>query len=260
MTGEYPADLSWPFEGAVGPTSPVQQALEVLRTIIASTPIPEVSSREAYFVAPFLALHTLFLIEGAGQLNGMGYHSAAVSLFRSIEDALDCFTAVSLVPGAAERWLRDELKASDAAKLWVAAEEESFQYAHGTGVSRSEYRRRLRSQFNKYAHCSIGQTEWNLYIEYESGERKRFRLQLNLEPMVIEKNARSIDAHLMASVYELIELVEKAFSEYLDENEQVHTRLQALKLEIFAILQHYIEDGSLNVSRAPEIRHLAWST
>lgn len=152
---KYPADISLPGEDAVGPSSPVQQSLEVLRVIISDTPLPEAPSREAYFVAPILALHTLYLIEGAGQLNSMGYHSAAVSLFRSIEDALDCFAAVTPVPGAVESWLRGELRASDAAKLWVATEAESFEHAHDTGASLSDYRKRLRSQFNKYAHCSI---------------------------------------------------------------------------------------------------------
>jgi hypothetical protein len=259
MGNDYCADLSLPYEGTVGPESPVQQAIEILRTILSDMPAPEVPSREAYFAARLLATHTLHLIEGAGQLNGLGYHSAPVSLFRAIEDALDCFAAISLVPGAAERWLNDDLKASEAAKMWVAAEKDIFEHTQGTGASRSEYRRRLRSQFKKYSHCSIRQTEWNLYIEYDGEQRQHFRVQFNLAPMVIDKNAHSIDAHLTASLYELIELAEKGFSSYLAEHEQTRARLNDLKSEMFIILDRHLESGCLNVSRAPEMAHLMWT-
>jgi hypothetical protein len=59
---------------------------------------------------------------------------------KSVEDAWDCFTAISLVPRAAEKRLKDELKPSDAAKSWVAVERESFQHAHGTGGTPSTCR------------------------------------------------------------------------------------------------------------------------
>ena len=110
MTGKHSADLSWPLEDAVDRSSPVQQILKLLRTIIGDTPVPESPTREAYFAAPILATHILHLLEGAGHLNAMGCHSVAVSLFRPLEDALDCLAAVGLVPEAAERWLKDELK------------------------------------------------------------------------------------------------------------------------------------------------------
>jgi hypothetical protein len=256
----FSADLHRPFEGAIGPSSPVLKVIEIVRAIIDDTPIPKANSRESYFAAPLLALHTLHLIEGTGQLNGMGYHSAAVGLFRAIEDALDCFAAICIVPGAAEKWMMGHLKASDAAKSWTTTEGRRFrQISQAQPISLSDYRRRLRSQFDKFAHCSLAQTEWNLYVESDEAS-SRFRIRLNTVPMVVDKNAHRIDAHLTASLYEFVELIGIAFSEYLSANEQTREKLKALEPEILAILQQHVDHGCLNVTRAPEIAHLAWGT
>ena len=55
-----------------------------------------------------------------GMINAAGYHSAAVTLMRSIEDALDCLFAVVQSDINANKWLNGELKASQAARTWTA--------------------------------------------------------------------------------------------------------------------------------------------
>ena len=50
-------------------------------------------------------------------VNLSGHHSTAITLYRQIEDSLDCFGAVGLIAGAAEKWISDKLKPSEAAIL-----------------------------------------------------------------------------------------------------------------------------------------------
>ena len=47
-------------------------------------------------------------------------------MLRPLEDALDCFAAVTMVKGAAERWSARNLKPSDAAKTWIETAGDSF--------------------------------------------------------------------------------------------------------------------------------------
>ncbi len=100
--------------------SPVQKALRVLERLFAAAPQPRVPTGTATRACgELLGRHVLNLVGACGELNLSGSHSAAVTLFRPLEDALDCLAAVTLVAGAADRWLADDLKPSEAAKLWV---------------------------------------------------------------------------------------------------------------------------------------------
>lgn len=79
-------------------------ALDVLTRIVRKHPTPQVDTYVAQFSAYAIANHLIFLILTASDANIACRHSIAVSLFRNMEDALDCFGAVALIPGAAEKW------------------------------------------------------------------------------------------------------------------------------------------------------------
>ncbi len=141
MTDDLKPRLLAPGEDVVGPTSPVQRALRWLVTFFADKPIPNTGDGAAQNAALGLATHLLHLLRGFGMLNLNGYHSVAASLLRSFEDALDCFAAVILVEGAAEKWSNTELRASDAARVWTPLVPDIA----ARGVSLSEYRKTLHA-------------------------------------------------------------------------------------------------------------------
>ena len=120
-------------------------ALDVLQELISVAPMPRAGSSDSQRAAELVGRHLIWLVLAAADANERGRHSAALALFRSMEDALDCFAAVSLVPGAAERWLQGDLRASDAAKLW---EPEEVRLA--TGEVTKGYRKTLRGFFNNF--------------------------------------------------------------------------------------------------------------
>ncbi len=86
---ELRPELSWPGAKAIGPTSPIIQALGWVRDFLSTEPQPEVGSDAAKSGGILAGTHLLHLITGCGLLNGQGHHSAAVVLLRPLEDALD---------------------------------------------------------------------------------------------------------------------------------------------------------------------------
>jgi len=182
----------------------VDGALLWLRRFLFHSPAPRVPNANAATSAHMVGTHLLHLLDGCRCLNSQGYHS--VALLRSLEDALDCFVALCTVEGAAERWLKDRLKASDAARDWVSVHGESLQYVVADAVEApatlSEYRRRLRAQFNEYSHCSHNLCAWNLFfsrLRWDGATGALLGLlELNLRPIPIPLNAHAIDVHLAA--------------------------------------------------------------
>lgn len=246
--------LSKPGSLAIGPSSPVQQALAWLETFFKAGPTPDIGTSAAQSNGVLLSAHLLHLLNGCGLLNNAGFHSASVSLLRSLEDALDCFGAVVLIKGAAEKWANRKLKASDAAKLWVPGVKEIAT----RDLSLAEYRKALRSLFNQYTHCSCDLCLWNLY--FQPKEKKNGvmtgTLELNLPPTVIDSNGHSIDAHLTAHLLEFIILVKKAYDQTIQKNKENMKYLHLLIADIAEIMERHDQHRCQDVSVAPEIRSI----
>lgn len=239
---------------AIGPSSPIRRCLSAVEEIIRQTQIPKAGTAASRSAAAILATHALHCMRGAGMLNGAGHHSAAAALFRPIEDAIDCFAAVSLIEGAAERWQDGKLKASDAAKLWVATTSESFE--HDVAHSLDDYRRRIRAQFNDYSHCHPRLAEWNLYLR-PVAEPAGTTLELNFGS-VIDTCAHRIDAHISASVWEFVDLLSAAFRSNETPQPGEHwAALDQLKPEFQAILDRHRSHGCFDVLISPEISQLS---
>lgn len=244
---------SKPFEYAVGLTSPVQRALRILRRLVSRRPIPKANTEAARSGTALLGTHMLHLLEGAGLLNSAGHHSAAVALFRPLEDTFDCFAAAGLVPGAAEKWLERNLKPSDAARLWVGEFNDNQEFVCGS-LTLADYRKTLRTQFNEYSHCSPTITDWNLLFAPVSAEEGT--LELNLDPQVIDANAHRIDAHLTACIWEFTGMAEQVFDKYLGRNKSVQAELTKVKSGIKTILERHKEHGCFDVLGAAELKRL----
>lgn len=106
--------LQPPFSDIVGESSPVQKAIKLIWEIFANHPLPNNKSIASQSAAEQIVLHLLGTMNSIGMINAAGYHSAAVTLMRSIEDALDCLFAVVQSDINANKWLNGELKASQA--------------------------------------------------------------------------------------------------------------------------------------------------
>ncbi len=209
MSNELKPRLQAVGEGVVGPGNPVHRAIGWLARLFADEAQPNVSSERARSAAAGLGTHLLHLLRGYGILNLNGYHSAAVSLLRPAEDALDCFAAVVLVGGAAEAWSEGRLRASDAARAWTPLVDDMI----APGMSLADYRRRLRDQFNDLAHCPPEVSAWNLYFSPERRDPQTGAvtglLKLNIIPEVIASNAHALDAHLVAHLLELLHIARR---------------------------------------------------
>jgi hypothetical protein len=246
--------LSKPFELVIGPSSPVQKAISVLRRFFMTRPCPEISS--AQNASLLAANHLMSLMDSCGMLNGAGRHSAAVVMLRSLEDTLDIFCAITTVPEIAERWEKGNLKPSEASKLWV---EKRGDPKISTGQSLGEYRKGLRNAFHKYAHASYELCLWDLYFNPKQlvGEQSGATgtIEINSSWQVIDSNGHAIDAHLTAHLLEFIAAVRVAFfsalvsfpeAEVLSENEK----------EIESIMQKHSQHDCQNVQMPAELRAL----
>ena len=239
-------------------------ALDVIKRIISQGPEPKVRTETASRCAEAIGLHIMMLIMVASDANFAGRHSCALALFRGMEDALDCFAAVSLVPDAAEKWARGDLKASHAARLW---EDEHGDFMLPTGDKAIDYRRGLRDYFNNFAHCSPYLTDWNLYLELDPSDELKVALQPSREQMltvhcrpnhqekILEQNALRIGAYLAAHTVEFISVVEMAYERFLIQNPDLKHELGRLKERLESSLEEefgavYLED------RPPELQQL----
>jgi hypothetical protein len=196
------------------------------------------------------------LLQGSGVLNLSGWHSVAASLLRSLEDALDCFAAVIIVPGAARKWSNGELRPSDAAKAWTPLVHEIV----AKEVSLPEYRKRLREKFNEYAHCSPELCAWNLY--FLPTERNAHTgmvtgiLQPNLGSQVIKSNAHALDAHLTGHLLEFLVLVRRGYSKQIRSDREAPRLLDEFVAAISGIMMKHDEHGCQEVRPPPEMRRL----
>ena len=200
--------LQPPFSDIVGESSPVQKAIKMIWEIFANHPLPNNKSIASQSAAEQIVLHLLGTMNSIGMINAAGYHSAAVTLMRSIEDALDCLFAVVQSDINANKWLNGELKASQAARTWTADK------VVDQSIPLGDYRKNIRHGLNKYSHCSPNQTSWNIYRK--SDEKGMCRLELNYQHAVISKNGYYIDRYLCIHLYELkvIELPAQRFQQF----------------------------------------------
>lgn len=233
--------------------SPVRRILEIFDTLFSAAPQPRAKTAAAKRCGELLGRHLISLLRSCGELNLMGLHSAALPLFRPQEDALDCLAAVTIIAGAAERWESGKLKPSDAAKLWY----KRFDLRHPvTQEALPNYRKELRGVFSKFSHCNPFLLHWDLFRDRHLTDESLFRLKVNHESLVILSNAYRIDAYLVARCYESLQIIELAYSEYLQHHPVTNQELKSLKNETERILRKYLKDGLLGSIVPPEIEAL----
>ena len=224
--------LQPPFSDIVGESSPVQKAIKLIWEIFANHPLPNNKSIASQSAAEQIVLHLLGTMNSIGMINAAGYHSAAVTLMRSIEDALDCLFAVVQSDVNANKWLNDELKASQAARTWTADK------VVDQSIPLGDYRKNIRHGLNKYSHCSPNQTSWNIYRK--SDEKGMCRLELNYQHAVISKNGYYVDRYLCIHLYELMDSLPLYYSEYFADKEERRKLFEKLKYDIETIIKDFL--------------------
>lgn len=242
-------------EDVIGPTSnPVHGAITWLVRFFSSEPVPDLGTEDVRSPAGGLATHLIHLLRACGLLNLTGHHSAAATLLRPLEDALDCFAAVLIVPGAAAKWSAGQLRASDAAKLWTPMVREMV----ARGMSLAEYRRRLREKFNDYAHCSPELCAWNLFFlpnRRDAGTGEVIgSLELNHAPNVIEANAHAIDAHCVGHLSEFMVVIRLGYSRFYEGHPEALAEARGFEKKLWKIMEKHDRHGCQRLSPPPEIR------
>jgi len=211
-------------------------SLDALTRIISKHPKPQVDTEVAQFSAYAIANHLIFLILTVSDANVAGRHSAAISLFHNVEDALDCFGAVSLITGAAEQWANGDLRANQAAMLY---EGRLGAVKLSTGETVIDYRRRLRSHFQQYEHCTPNLIDWDLYPYFGSEDIKklfnkeidcdiRSEIKVNPGDRLLSKNANRICDYLAAYTLEFSRLAEMGYENFLNANIKLKNELKEM--------------------------------
>lgn len=244
--------LQMPYQDIIGENSPVQQAMKRLRLFAKEKPMPNANTIQSRSTSALILTHILGLCDSVGLINCRGYHSAAITMLRSIEDATDCFAAVSQNDSAAREWSENRLKSSDAAKMWT-----DVVNLTDDGLKIGEYRKTIRKALNNYSHCTPEQTHWNIYLE-TTGENK-CTTELNTQPLVINLNAYYIDRYLCVHLYELMEIIFIMFSKHFEAHFDLKEQFQEFQTEINKIVEEFlkfIDSEKIDVSIAPEIARL----
>jgi hypothetical protein len=238
--------------------------LDILKKIFIVSPEPKAKTIIARKCAESIGLHLINLIIAASDANLRSFHSVSLALFRSMEDALDCFAAVTLKPDAAEKWANNRLKASEAAKVWDGRLENA---TLPTGERAIDYRKGLRSYLNNFAHCSPYLTDWNLYPDILPEEKEQIRrnpdrsipitvsFHVNHQEGVLLQNAIRIGSYLAAHMLEFVSVIEEAYEEFLSDNPELKEALAAEKSKLEEKLKTdfgavYLED------RPPQLQNL----
>ncbi len=231
-----------------------------LMRFFAGDPVPNLGKEGVQGPARGLATHLIHLLQGAGVVNVSGWHSVTAALLRCLEDALDCFAEVTIVPGAAEKWSTGKLRASDAAKAWAPLVHDMVP----KNVSLSEYRRLLREKFNDYAHCSPELCAWNLYFSPSERDPRTGEVTGTLEPnlgdQIIKSNAHALDAHLSGHLLEFLALVRRGYSNALRSSAGSAEKLHAFMMAISEIMMDHDEHQCQEVRPPPEMRRLQFNS
>ena len=244
-------NLKAPFTEVVGNGSPVQQAIKMIWNMFAASPMPDNGSVISRDAAKAIMLHLLGTLNSIGMINGAGYHSASVTLLRSLEDAFDCLFAVVHSEENAIKWNNGELKASEAASSWTVNK------VIDQNVQLGEYRKSIRQHLNYYSHCSRNQTDWNLFWK-SIGEGKCI-LELNYHHAVISINGYYIDRYLCAHLYEMMDSLLLYYSSYFAKHDQIKKEFVRLEGEIEAIIRDFLNEmgtDMIYMDISPELRNL----
>jgi hypothetical protein len=237
--------------------SPILQGLRCLTDFFQGIPEPDLGDQDAKMNGTLCGTHLLHLVRGCGLLNGSGFHSAAVSLLRPMEDALDCYAAIILVPGAAKDWQSDKLKASEAGKKWIGSVKD---FTTHDNIPLDEYRKRLRNDFNLYAHGNHALCLWNLFFQpYEtqrSDAKVEGTLEINLMPGIIDSNGHAIDAFETAHILEFIAVTQLGYTKFLSTHPELRDRLTDLLPKIEEIMMKHHAHRCQEVRFPPELAHL----
>lgn len=102
-----------------------------------------------------------------------------------------------------------------------------------------EYRRRLRSTFNPLAHCAPLVAHWDVFRDSERADARSGRLRVNHERHVIASNAHRVDAYLVAHCWEILAVVESAYSDYFETHPDVKADLQSTKVGYGRLLEEH---------------------
>ena len=243
--------LQPPLSDIIGNSSPVQKPIKLILDIFSNHPMPDNQSMTSQTAAEQIALHLLGTMNSIGLVNALGYHSTAVTLLRSIEDALDCLFAVVQSDTNANKWLNGELKASEAAREWTTNR------IINQSLPLGDYRKNIRQGFNNFSHCSPFQTNWNIYRE--SDIDGTCMLILNYQHAVIKTNGVFIDRYLCIHLYEFMEYLPIYYSGYFEKNKKTKTIFNNLKNEVEAIINEFLNEiGSekLYMDNPPELKGL----
>lgn len=243
--------LQPPFSDIVGECCPVQKAIKMIWETFVNHPVPNNKSTASQTAAEQIVLHLLGTMNSIGMINAAGYHSAAVTLMRSIEDALDCLFAVVHSDINANKWLNGELKASEAAREWT--ENKVIDQAMPLG----DYRKNIRHGLNNYSHCSPNQTNWNIYRKND--KKGTCSLELNYQHAVISTNGYYIDRYLCIHLYELMDNLLFYYSDYFENKERIKKYFEKLKEDIEKIIKDFLNDigrDKLYIDTPPELEGL----
>lgn len=243
-------NLMPPFSDIVGDSSPVQQTQKLLWNLFQSSPLPNNRSEKSKLAASMIMLHLLGTMNSIGMINAAGYHSSAITLLRSAEDALDCLSSVAADESMAIKWLDGKLKASDAAKHWT-----NGKYTDDSSPL-SEYRKTVRCGLNEYCHCAPLQTNWNLYLK--KSDNHRCTVELNYNHAVININGYYIDRYLCIHLLEIIEVISENYSYYLNKSNNTE-KIKCLSNDIQKIIVDFLaENGAkkLYMDTPPELKRI----
>lgn len=222
-------------------------ALDAIGDIVSRSPQPDVPSETAKRCAEVIARHLISLIITGSDANIAGRHSVSLSLFRNMEDALDCFAAMALIPGAADKWENGQLKASEAAKL---CEHIFADFVLATGQNAPDYRKDLRRYFNQFAHCNPYLTNWDIFPDIEpssihalsktpSASGISAQLRVNHGGRILGENAFRIAAYLAAHTIEFSSVAERAYSQFLEHQPILLRRLRQTRDSLENFLKNY---------------------
>jgi hypothetical protein len=229
--------------------SPFQELIKFLREFILKDPTTLLNTAESNQICKSLFTHSLQLIEACGTLNAIGFHTSALSLFRQIDDSIDTFVCCGVVPESPAKWKQDKLRASDAAKKWIPVLEDKLGRSEEFD-SFSNYRKNLRSKFNKYSHCSVFLLNWNI-------KNVNSDYLLNISPSQIEENAVVIDANLAFAQYEALYLSRFVYKDFLDSHEELRNRIDKFLDQTYPIIADMEEKEYYNnLNFPPELKDI----
>jgi hypothetical protein len=92
-------------------------------------------------------------------------------------------------------------------------------------------------------------------IDGDTGTRSG-TLQPNWTNLVIDRNAHSIDVFQIAHLFEFLNVIVLAYSDYLTLNAGTRTSLETILRELESLLGEHIAHGCQDVRRPPEIAQL----